>query len=74
MKKRLIKTKIIGEVTLELVQEDELFVIYWVENDERLSSEAFESEEEALKGLTAEINTIRRIKRKKIKRANTSNF
>lgn len=59
MEERIIKSETVGKITLELVKENELFVVYWKECAERLTSDAFTIESEAMETFMSELNYLK---------------
>ena len=59
MEERIIKSETVGKITLELVKENDLFVVYWKECGERLTSDAFTIESEAMETFMSELNYLK---------------
>ena len=59
LEERIIKSENVGKITLELVQENDLFVVYWKECRERLTSAAFTIESEAMETFMSELNYLK---------------
>lgn len=59
LEERIIKSETIGKITLELVQENDLFVFYWKECGERLTSDAYTIESEAMETFMSELNYLK---------------